>query len=166
MVVLSARATFVTLVSNSGMRKHIHYWLLLAVINVGLFTSMALQQHRYWRSTPTLAGSPYETFSCMMLARKPMAQAQREANWWFCCAECRPSLSFRLLAIANLGAVILVALLVGIATRLGATNQALIFYAVTPFAMVVWWFVVGWIVCHVRIRRQSLIGDGKTLPLL
>lgn len=141
------------MVSNSGMRKHQYVWLLLAVLNVGLFAGMALQEHRYWRSTPKLAGNPYETFSCIVLARQAMTQSEREAEWWFCCAECRPSLSFRLLAVANLGAVILAALVVGAATRLGAPNQVLIFYPITTFAIVFWWITLGWIVRHVSVWR-------------
>jgi hypothetical protein len=137
------------------MTKHVRYWLLLALINVGLFASMALEEQRYWRSTPRLAASPYETFSCTMLTREAMTPSEKETNWYWCCSECNPSLTARLVAIANLGAVILVALIIGIATRLGATNQVLIFYSVSPIAIAVWWFLVDWIVRHTHIRRRA-----------
>ncbi len=129
-----------------------HWWLFIAVMNTGWFAILGIEQHGHSISTPVGAIIPFETFSCVMLARRPMPPEERDGDWMVCCYECRPSPTFKLFAMTNLGAVLLG---VVAATRLGADNEVLVFYTATPVAIFIWWYALGVLAGRIRLRASS-----------
>ena len=140
------------------MRVHIRFRFVAGVLSIVLFATAGMQEHRHWTSDPRLVAVPYETFSCLMLERRPIPPQEWESNWWWCCAECRPQMRNRLIIIPNFGAFVLAIALAMLAPHMGVHNQVAVFYASMFPALLLWWYFVGamgrWLMD--RLRRFSL----------
>jgi hypothetical protein len=141
------------------MRRYIQYRILIALLNVAVFGLIGIQQHGYWASNPKLASEPYERFSCILLERYSIPAAERENNFWFCCAECQPLTIHKLFMIANLGPFMALPPLLQTASHHGAANQVQVFYCVMPFAIFLWWYLLGSLIRLVKNQRRSPLAE-------
>ena len=130
------------------------YRFFVALLNIALFAALGMQAHRLY-SSPKLVGEPYETFSCLMLERRAMSEAEHDQNWQWCCYECRVRGLHSLFALANAGAFLGVAEALPTASRLGFHNQVRVFYGAMPLAIIAWWYLIGDGITFVRYRWQS-----------